>query len=197
MYRKWLKYIANQGLSRKKKEIKKAERRVRLMVIFFFLGVFLTAIYGGKTLLSWNTILGFYLVCGILLSLVPFKLFPLGYKTHAEFKTLLIYFSLAPLITGSALTLNYALTSNSWIQIYPVKEYQLYSSDESIEFDLDDSGTINHIQLRRFSTRNLHFIPDSIAYEIHKGLLGILVVKNSFPIEKDKLKNTNPHLISE
>jgi len=156
------------------------------MALFFFLGIFLSAIFGGKTLLTWNTIFGFYLVCGILLSIIPLKYYPVLYKKHSEFKALLIYFSLAPLITGLILTLNFNFTSTSWVQSYPVKDYQLYSSEQSIEFELDDSGTINHIQLRRFSTLNLHTIPDSIAYEMHKGLFGITVVKKCFLIEKNK-----------
>jgi hypothetical protein len=186
LYRKWLKVSANQVLYKKQSENKKLEKQVRFMVVFFFLGIFLSAIFGTKTLLTWNTIFGFYLVCGILLSLIPLKYYPDLYKKHSEFKALLIYFSLAPLITGLILTLNFNFTSSSWIQSYPVAAYQLYSSEQSIEFELDDSGTINHTQLRRFSTGNLHAIPDSIAYEMHKGLFGFTVVKKSFPVGKNK-----------
>lgn len=184
MYRKWLKVSANQVFLRRQQENKNREKQIRLMVVFFFLGIFLSAIFGGKTLLTWNTIFGFYLVCGILLSLIPLKYYPDLYKKHSEYKALLIYFSLAPLITGLILTLNFNITSSSWVQSYPVAAYQLYSSEQSIEFELEDSGTIIHTQLRRFSTRNLHFIPDSIAYEMHKGLFGITVVKKSFPLGK-------------
>ncbi|MGE4287954.1 MAG: hypothetical protein AB7E36_04640 [Salinivirgaceae bacterium] len=184
LYRSWLKVSVNQAITKKRSENQKLENQVRFMVLFFFLGIFLSAIFGGKTLLTWNTIFGIYLVCGMLLSLIPLKYYPDLYKKHAEFKVLLIYFSLAPLITGLILTLNFNITSSSWVQSYPVAAYHLYSSEHSIEFELDDSGTINHIQLRRFSTDNLHAIPDSIAYEMHKGLFGITVVKKYFPIEK-------------
>ncbi|MGD9994294.1 MAG: hypothetical protein AB7S69_13445 [Salinivirgaceae bacterium] len=184
LHRKWLQVSANQLLYKKQSENKNLEKQIRLMVVSFFLGIFLSAIFGAKTLLTWNTIFGFYLVCGILLSLIPLKFFPVLYKKHSEYKALLIYFSLAPLITGLVLTLNFNITSSSWVQSYPVERYKLYSSEQSIEFELDDSGTINHIQLRRFSTHNLHAIPDSIAYEMHKGLFGITVVKKYYPIGK-------------
>jgi hypothetical protein len=184
LYRKWLQVSANQVLYKKQSENKNLEKQVRLMVVFFFLGIFLSAIFGAKTLLTWNTIFGFYLVCGILLSLIPLKFYPVLYKKHSEYKALLIYFSLAPLITGLVLTLNFNITSSSWVQSYPVASYQLYSSEQSIEFELEDSGTINHTQLRRLSTHNLPAIPDSITYEMHKGLFGITVVKKYYPTGK-------------
>ena len=184
LYRKWLKASVNQAINRNQSESKNLEKQVRLMVVFFFLGIFLSAIFGAKTLLSWNTIFGFYLVCGILLSLIPLKYYPYLYKKHSEYKALLIYFSLAPLLTGLVLTLNFNITCSSWVQSYPVEAFKLYSSEQSIEFELDDSGTINHTQLRRFSTHNLHAIPDSIAYEMHKGLFGITVVKKYYPTGK-------------
>lgn len=182
MYRIWLQGLARQRLIQQKKQNKNIEKHIRWMVLVFFIGVFIIAHYGPLTLTSWNTMALIYLIIVLILNFLPNHWLTLAYQLNKELKVLMVFFALAPMATGLALGLNFTFTSQPISQCYKVIDSRIYFESGTLEVFLEEPNNIMHLNLRRFSTENLEFMPDSIAYEIHQGCLGLEVVKKITPL---------------
>ena len=184
LYRQWLRNKATNRIVQEQFDRKKAEPHIQAMVIIFFVGLIFIAIYGEKTLISWNTVAVVYIICVFVLSFLPVRWYPIPYRLKRELKALMIYFSLAPFLTGLFLLLNFVITTDKWQQTYKVTSYSIIHEDKIIEVYLENADEISHFQLRRYSTKMYNFAPDSVVYEVHKGIFKVKVIKDITPIRK-------------
>jgi len=160
------------------------EKHIQFIVIFFFVGVFTTAIFGSPTILSWGQISQIYVAFALLFSLFPKRILPAIYSVTKELKILLVLGALAPFFTGLFLAINYSIPKYESVEKYKVENYNVYHSDKQIEVFLENEKFKNQIEIRRFSSDQYPFSPDSAVYYIKTGIFGIKVVNDAQLIKK-------------
>lgn len=187
-YRKYMRQKNLREAIKKQKQHawinKKTERQIQYIVLMFFIGLLLTGFYGTSTLLTWNFIIRIYLSLAFIFSFIPLKILPLIYKIQPEIKLLLAVCGLAPFIIGISLTINYNFSSFNNTAIYKIEKFDVSYDEHIIQVQLENKQLKKHKELRKFSTDKFHFVPDSAAYLVYKGCLGIDVVKDSYLIKK-------------
>ncbi len=184
-YRKLYKrYLQNQA---KRRRItlwldRKSERHIQIMAIMFFIGFFLTLVYGYKTLASWSQISQIYFGLAVIFNFIPSKWLPFIYRIRKELKVILAIFALSPFFTGIVLLLNFYISTDKMNQTINIAEYNQLYYDEYVIVKLDDDEMNKHIEIRKFSLDKYNFEPDSACYLIHTGVFGIKSIHDSWLI---------------
>lgn len=187
-YKMLYRNLIRKDANRKRKNTlwldQRSEKHIQIMAALFFIGFLLTIAYGFKTLLTWGQISQLFFGCAVIFSLLPVKILPVIYRIRKELKIILGVGALAPFVTGLVLMLNFHFSHVYEIQTTKVIYYQFQYSERIIMVDIENKILNKHLEIRKFSLDKFNFEPDSAAYEIHKGFMGIKSVNKSWLIPK-------------
>jgi hypothetical protein len=154
------------------------EYHAQFIAASFFTGLFLIAGFGSYSLIKWVTLSRIWIAISLAIIFIPWRFFPIIYKSNKELKVLLGFFGLGPLLTGLFLMLNFLIVIETKDEVFPVTKVVYIYAEQSFEVSFIVDGMEPHRESRRIKTEIADKIPELVLYQVNTGIFMVKSLRN-------------------